>query len=312
MDLFPAFILRTTPLFGVVALCVSIGGRARVTYHWANHHPLISRPLLNPTLRIQSFGGGVQSWTLALATERGDVGPKPDAYIMADTGDEPQAVWDYLEAHRQHLTAPLFVVKKGDILEHIRRSKNPDDRGQRVTLPYYLGDGGQMMRTCTAELKIAAVTLKIREMLGLKKGAHVPKDVLVEVWIGISMDERWRAGGFPAERWQEVRYPLIEMDLTLGGCERWLTERQFKVPPRSRCIVCPYRSDRSWRDLTPGEFEHACAVDDGLRVGGTPPRGMQSLPYLHRDRRPLRDIDLSAKPDLFETPEDDCFGVCGT
>jgi hypothetical protein len=283
-----------------------------VSYHWINKHPLLSRPLLNPTYRIHSFGGGVQSWALAIAAERGDIGPKPDAYIMADTGDERRAMWEYLEQHQHLLTAPLHIIKKGDILEHIRRSKDPNDTGQRVTLPYYMADGGQMMRTCTAELKIAAVTLKVREMLGLTKGQRVPKDVLVEVWIGISMDERWRAGGFPAERWQEVRYPLLEMDLTLGGCERYLTERQIKIPPRSRCVVCPYRSNASWRELTPEEFEHACKVDDSLRAGGTPPKGMQSLPYLHRERRPLREIDLTPVPGLFEEPEDDCFGVCGT
>lgn len=278
---------------------------------WINKNPLLSRPLLNPTLRIVSHGGGVQTSGLLLMAERGDIGPKPDAAIMADTGDEPKEVWDYLEYVRERVSFPIYVVQRGDILEHVARSKRHDDQGQRVTLPYYLADGGQMKRTCTAELKIAAVTQKTREMLGLNKGQRVPKDVLIEVWIGISMDEKQRAGGFPAERWQEVRYPLLEMDLTRGGVERWLAERQYKRPPRSRCRICPYRSDESWRALSPEDFEHACQVDDSLRADGKPPKGMDSLAYLHRARKPLREVNLTA-PSFGLPLEDDCFGVCGT
>lgn len=279
--------------------------------HWVNKNPLLSRPLLNPTMRVVSHGGGVQTSALLLMAARGDIGPMPDCAIMADTGDEPQEVWDYLEYVRPLVPFPIYVVKRGDILEHIARSKREDDKGERVTLPYFLGDGGQMMRTCTKSLKIDAVTRKTRELLGLAKGQRVPKDVLVEVWIGISMDEKQRAGGFPAERWQEVRYPLLEMDLTRGGVERWLAERQYKIPPRSRCIICPYRSDESWRALTPEQFAHACEVDDSLRADGKPPKGMDSLPYLHVSRKPLREADLTA-PSIGLPLDDDCFGVCGT
>lgn len=277
---------------------------------WVNLNPLLSRPLLNPTMRVVSHGGGVQTSTLLLMAARGVIGPMPDCAIIADTGDEPQEVWDYLDYIEPLLPFPVYKVQRGDILEHIARGKNPDDRGERVTLPYFMGDGGQMMRTCTKSLKIDAVTRKTRELLGLKKGARVPKDVLVEVWIGISMDEKKRAGGFPAELWQSVRYPLLEMDITRGGCERWLAERLYRLPPRSRCRICPYRSDESWRMLSPEDFEHACRVDDSLRVGG-PLKNMTSLAYLHAQRKPLREVDLTA-PSLGLPLEDDCFGVCGT
>lgn len=283
-----------------------------MNYHWINKNPLLSRPLLNPTMRVVSHGGGVQTSGLLLMAARGDIGPMPDMAIMADTGDEPKQVWEYLEYIRPRVPFPIHVVQRGDILEHIRRSKDENDTGQRVTLPYYLADGGQMMRTCTAELKIEAVTAKLREIMGLSKGQRVPKDVLVEVWIGISMDEKHRAGGFPAKPWQEVRYPLLEMDLTRGGVEKWLAERQYQLPPRSRCIICPYRSDESWRALNPEEFEHACQVDDLLRADGKPPKGMESLAYLHRARKPLRDVDLTAPSIGLPFADDDCFGVCGT
>lgn len=266
-------------------------------------------PVTNPTLRLLSHGGGVQTSTLLFMAERGEIDPI-DAAIMGDPRNEPKAVYEYLQYAAERTNTPLHVVSKGDIIEHVRRSKGEPDGKQLVTLPYYLADGGQMMRTCTKSLKIDAVTMKAREMLGLKKGQRVPKGVTVEVLIGISTDEKLRAGGFAAEPWQSIRYPLLEEDMSFASCIRWLEERQYRKPPRSRCIICPYRSNESWRALEPGEFELACEIDDMLRADGKPPRGMQSLAYLHRDRVPLRNVDLNREDDLF--PTDDCMGVCAT
>jgi hypothetical protein len=260
-----------------------------------------------PTKRILSHGGGVQTSTLLFMADRGDIDPV-DAAIISDTGDEPQEVWDYLDYASSITGVPIIRTQNGDILEHIRRSKAEADGKQVVTLPYFLGDGGQMMRTCTKTLKIDAVTKEIRRLLGLKKGQRVPKDVCVEVLIGISTDEKWRAGGFPAENWKRVHYPLLSAEMSFASCIRWLEERQYRKPPRSRCRICPYRSNESWRQLSRDDFEHACRVDDSLRIGGAP-RGFQSLPYLHRERIPLRQVDLT-REDLFA--EDDCMGACGT
>lgn len=276
---------------------------SEIAAFWRKVHP----PVENPTLRVLSHGGGVQTSTLLFMAERGEIDPI-DAAIIGDPGNETQEVWDYLAYASEHTRIPVYRVLNGDILEHICRSKGTADGKQVVTLPYYLADGGQMMRTCTAVLKIDAVTKEIRRQLGLRKGQRVPKDVRVEVLIGISTDEKQRAGGFPAEKWQSVRYPLLEADMSFGSCLRWLEERQYRKPPRSRCVICPYRSNESWRALSPEDFALACAVDDFLREGGAP-RGFKSLPYLHRDRIPLREVDLT-RVDIF--PEDDCMGACGT
>ena len=274
------------------------------TNFWRKVHP----PAINPTLRILSHGGGVQTSTLLFMAARGEIDPI-DAAIMGDPKNEERKVYDYLRYAAEQTNTPIYVVSKGDIIEHVRRSKAEPDGKQLVTLPFYMGDGGQMMRTCTKALKIDAVTQKTRELLGLKKGQRVPKSVNVEILIGISTDEKQRAGGFAAETWQTVRYPLLEADMSFASCIRWLEDRQYRRPPRSRCIICPYRSNESWRALEPDEFEQACKVDDLLRAGGTPPRGMGSLPYLHRDRVPLRSVDLTRQDDMF--PQDDCMGACG-
>ncbi len=271
---------------------------------WRAIHP----PVEKPTLRILSHGGGVQTSTLLFMAERGEI-DRPDAAIMGDGGNEPQAVYDYLAYASERTRIPVYLYNNANILEHIRRSKGLPDGKQLMALPYYLADGGRMMRTCTNTVKIEAVTKQVRQLLGLTKGQRVPLNTRVEVMIGISTDEKSRAGGFPAERWQSVRYPLLEEEMSFGDCLRWLDDRQYKRAPRSRCIVCPFRSNESWRQLTKAEFEQACEVDDFIREGGTPPRGYQSLPYLHADRVPLRQVDLS-RVDLF--PEDDCTGSCST
>ncbi|ASP30745.1 hypothetical protein CHH26_11290 [Qipengyuania flava] len=181
---------------------------------WKNHNPLLSRPILNPTMRVVSHGGGVQTSTLLVMAARGDIGPMPDAAIISDTGDEPGKVWEYLDYIEPMIPFPIYRVQRGDIIQHIKRGKNPNDTGQRATLPLYLQDGGQMMRTCTASLKIDAVTQKIRELLGLARGQKPSKDTLVEVWIGISMDEKRRAGGLPIRRRAGA---LLSITLTLAS-----------------------------------------------------------------------------------------------
>lgn len=270
---------------------------------WRRVHP--SPP--NPTLRILSHGGGVQTSTILFMAERGEI-PPISAAIMGDTEDEPQEVYEYLRYASELTHIPVILASNGNILDHIRRSKSEADGKQIVTLPYFLADGGQMMRTCTKTLKIDAVTKEIRKMLGLRKGQRVPKYVQVEILVGISTDEKHRAGGFAAEPWQTVTYPLLNADMSLANCYGWLAERQYRRPPRSRCRVCPYHSNEQWRALSREDFEHACAVDDSLREGGVPPRGYKSLPYLHPARIPLREVDLT-RQDQFPML-DDCMGAC--
>lgn len=264
----------------------------------------------NPTMRVLSHGGGIQTSTLLFMAARGDIAAF-DLVVISDTGDEPQEVWDYLNYAIEETGTPVIRAYShtGSLLDHIARSKGPADGKQVATLPYFLAEGGRMKRTCTQILKIAPVTQEIRRSLGLAKGYRVKPGTQVEVCIGISTDEYERAGGFPATHWQTITYPLLNADMSFNACVRWLEERQKRKPPRSRCRVCPFRSNESWRALSPDDFNHACEVDDFIRSGGKAPRGFKSMPYLHADRIPLRDVDL-ARPDLF--PEEDCTGGCAT
>ena len=55
------------------------------------------------TLRILSLGAGVQSTTLALMIEQGEI-PMVDCAIFSDTGAEPKEVYTHLEWLKKQLS----------------------------------------------------------------------------------------------------------------------------------------------------------------------------------------------------------------
>ena len=70
-------------------------------------------------MRVLSLGAGVQSSTLALMIEKGEV-PMVDAAIFADTKSEQKAVYDWLNWLEAQLSYPVYRVSwrnlKQDIL----------------------------------------------------------------------------------------------------------------------------------------------------------------------------------------------------
>jgi hypothetical protein len=76
-------------------------------------------------LNILSLGAGVQSSTVLLMSCRG-VLPKLDAAIFADTGWEPEAVYEWLEVLKREMGnagIPYYQVSKGDIRADALRSR---------------------------------------------------------------------------------------------------------------------------------------------------------------------------------------------
>ena len=69
-------------------------------------------------LRILSLGAGVQSSTLALMIEKGEV-PTVDAAIFADTKGEPKVVYDWLNWLEKKLSYPVYRVTWRDLKQDI-------------------------------------------------------------------------------------------------------------------------------------------------------------------------------------------------
>lgn len=188
-------------------------------------------------LRVLSLGAGVQSTTIALMAAHGEVGPMPTCAIFADTGWEPQAVYEHLAwlSSGNVLPFPVHVVSAGNI----RRGLIEAASGRRwASIPAYTrtrgtsGKGGAQVgmirRQCTRDYKIDPIRRKVRELVSLT-GKRSPTYPVVEQWIGISFDEllRMKPSG---ETWRVNRWPLIEKEMTRWDCLRWLERHEYPLP----------------------------------------------------------------------------------
>lgn len=74
-------------------------------------------------MRVLSLGAGVQSTALALMASNGDM-PPLDFAVFADTGWEPQSVYDHLSWLREELAFPVHVTSAGDLKANLILGKN--------------------------------------------------------------------------------------------------------------------------------------------------------------------------------------------
>lgn len=272
-------------------------------------------------LNVLSLGAGVQSTTMALMAAHGDLTPMPDCAIFADTGWEPNAVYEHLKWLMDgRLPFPVHVVSAGNIRDDlITRSRPRESPGRFITAPFFLlhGDGqvGMGRRQCTGNYKIEPIDKKVRELLGKGSRDRIARGT-VERWIGISLDEAMRAKPSLVQ-WAVHRWPLIERKMHRRDCIKWLTNFGYRVPAKSACIGCPYHDNAAWRDMRdnrPDEWADAVAVDKAIRVpiDYRAPK-MRAQQFMHRSLKPLDEVDLSTpadwgQQDLFNN---ECEGMCG-
>lgn len=269
-------------------------------------HDGVSRPKPGVKLRVLSLGAGVQSTTIALMAARGEIEP-PDCAIFADTGDEPAAVYKHLDWLMSPgvLPFPVHVVKCGQTLRAALMAGNDEAR-----IPFYVGAGGLAGRQCTRNWKIRPIRRKIRELLGKgPKGYVAPGSV--ESWIGISLDEAMRIKPSGCT-FIHNRHILIEARMSRQACYAWLEDRQYRIPPKSRCKYCPFQGNAGWVSLMqePSEWEETVELDGWLREPAQIARFHGEV-FLHHSRVPLAQADLTlpmSGPNLFGN---ECEGVCG-
>jgi len=279
------------------------------------HQDGLSKALENPLGRFLSLGAGVQSSVLALASARGDL-PKLDGAIFADTGWEPAKVYEWLAWLETQVPFPIIRVRRegldlGDYSLAVARGEITDSK---MTPPWFTKDpDGFLMKTCNKEFKTRLITAYLRGLLGLKPRERGPADPTFEVWMGISMDERWRMKS-AEQKFMHNRFVLIEARMNRQDCITYCEDRQIPRPPKSSCIFCPYRTNSQWvdmRDNEPEEFARVVEFDHGIRPGFA---GMEGTAYIHRQRVPLGEANLDNDDDpqgkLFGF-ENDCEGVCG-
>jgi hypothetical protein len=281
-------------------------------------------------LRILSYGGGVQSTTIALMAATGFI-ERIDHAIFADTQSEPESVYRYMawaeaEIARSPHPFPVHRVTHGSLEASALDMKVTADgrRYSRVDVPFFTrSDAGVIgkipHRSCTRDYKIQPVQRLARQLASVKRGQ---KYCSVHQLIGISRDEAHRAkparGKSPGAPvyWLENQWPLLELGYYRGHCLEWMRQRGYPEPPRSACVFCPFHSDDEWirlRDHEPVEFARAVQFERDLQAGKTATDNFSSIPYLHRSCVPLDQVDLMASKTAGQVDlwGNECEGFCG-
>jgi hypothetical protein len=271
-------------------------------------------------LRILSLGAGVQSSTLALMIEHGEI-PMVDAAIFADVKGEPKKVYEWLEYLKTKVTSyPIHVVTYRDLKQDLLDIAN--GTGKVIPIPFFTiddkGKKGMMRRQCTADYKIKPVTSKIRELLGLKKGEKRKAGTKVELLMGISQDEISRMKTNQIKYIQNV-YPLVEKKMRRSDCITWMEDNFYPRPPRSACTFCPFHSNEEWKRVKENkeEWDEIVALEKLLLKNKdkiSEVTGMKNQMFLHRSCKPISEIDFDQEDkqgDFFYGMQNECEGMCG-
>jgi|TARA_R100000963_G_C4636811_1_gene100801 hypothetical protein len=278
------------------------------------------KPVEKASFRVISLGAGVQSSVMSLKAAKGELKPSVDCAVFADTGWEPKAVYDHLNWLEKQLPFPVYRVNSGNLKKDLETNLNTTGHSF-ASIPFFLvnkdGSKGMARRQCTSEYKLKPIRKKIRELVGLRPRQRTPKDLMVEMWIGISKDEIMRVKE-NTDSWVTNRWPLIEENMTRQDCLNWFNENYpDKNLVKSACVGCPFHNDDEWRHLkynSPEEFAEACHIDEILRDGEGRFKGKR---FLHSQRIPLKEVDLSTaeelgQQDLFkDLMQNECEGMCG-
>ena len=276
---------------------------------------------MKTNLRVLSLGAGVQSSTLALMIEKGQV-PMVDAAIFADVKGEPKAVYTHLDWLEKKLSYPVYRVTWRDLKQDILDAAK--GKHKAFTAPFFTkhpitGKKKMLRRQCTFMYKINPVGQKVRGLLGLKKGEKRKKDTRVEMLMGISKDEvfRMKTNRIP---YITNMYPLVDMNITRSNCLEWMSKYGYPKPPRSACTFCPYHSNEEWREIKKNKEEWAevVAMDKAIRHQEKHKDKFKNSKevldelYLHREGIPIDEVDLDKKKDSqLDLFNNECEGMCG-
>lgn len=206
------------------------------------------------TLRVFSYGGGVQSTAALVLAAQGKIKFKTFLFYNVGADSENPAtlgyVRDYIESYARAHGITLIELQK------TRIDGNTDTIYQRLTRPgsrsigipvRMNGSGAPGRRSCTADFKILVVDKWLRSQGAKKTGA--------QVGLGISLDEveRVKPNMDPdTVAWKENVFPLldeVERPLTRQDCMNIIEHAGLPIPPKSSCWFCPYHKISVWQEM---------------------------------------------------------------
>lgn len=252
-----------------------------------------------------SLGAGVQSSAMLLMAVKGFI-PKPDYVIFSDTQYEPEWTYKYLDYLKSVCDLRIITVTAGSIKKDALDLK----KHRFASMPLHvMGKDGKrsiLRRQCTNEYKIRPIRKEIRRLVDNKIN-----DYKIKLWIGITTDEASRMKPSQVNYIENV-YPLIDLMFNRNDCKNWLKDNNYRVPPKSSCLCCPFHDNHYWRALkvvAPNEFEDTVRFDGAIRKL-IKRFNVKEDAYLHPSLEPLEKVDLLE--DQIEMFENECFGFCNT
>jgi hypothetical protein len=252
------------------------------------------------SLRVVSFGAGVQSTALLVLAAQGAIDFRTFLFANVGSDSEHPATLRYLRevavpfaaAHGLALHELHRVLRDGRRETLYGRLMRPGSRS--LPIPVRMPDtGAPGRRACTADFKIAPIARWLRS-----NGADRTNPAVVA--IGFSTDEIHRCNKKAVQPWEVPEYPLIDLGMNRAACQAVIARAGLPVPPRSACWFCPYRRPAAWAEArrdTPGLFWRAVELERTLnrrrdRLG-------RDRVYLTRFGRPLDEAIPEAQPAMF-------------
>jgi len=109
-------------------------------------------------------------------------------------------------------------------------------------------------------------------------------------------------------KWIKNTYPLVDMRITRQDCVAYLTKHGIKVPPKSACVGCPYRSDSFFASLKRSQSQEWFSLVD-LDYKLREHEVSQKAPvYIHKSLKPIDQAEFKDAGDGFIN---ECEGYCG-
>ena len=247
---------------------------------------------------------------------------RPDFAVFADTGGEPDFIYDYVDYFqrycRKHYGFEIHVIRKNgpSLYEKLTSEPKLSREGKFYVSsvpPFFTlnddGTEGMLMRQCTSDYKTHPTNSFISK--------NINKREKYNLWLGISFDERSRMRISTVKR-RINYYPLVGNYLNRKASIDYVISKGVKKPFRSSCYFCPFHSDRYWKWLKKDHketFIKACELESivqslSLKTGNSI---LKYKAFLHRSCKPLDEIDFDADTQMDMFPEliDECEGYCG-
>lgn len=199
------------------------------------------------TLRVVSYGGGVQSTALLVLAAQGRIDFK--TFLFCNVGDDSEnpstlryvreVATPYAAAHGVDLHELHKENRAGErvtILSEIERKTHS------LIIPIRIGEGRPASRNCTRDFKIDVSSKWVKAHGASRKNPAV-------IALGISTDEfqRARTPHDPRNPEQIREYPLITLRMNRNDCMTLIADAGLPVPDKSSCFFCPFHRITEWQ-----------------------------------------------------------------